>query len=534
MSNKKFGCVPLLGTLIVLLVGGGYLFNRFLLGKELTPLEGAKLIPQETIMTSYITTETQDWSQLEQVGIPQEILQAGIDNLEKDLTNNSTINYEQDIQPWLGGAMVAVLPETAVNNNSDNVLFILGIKNKLKARDFVKKLEKEGQQTSKETEYKGIKITEFIQPDQETMYSAVVSNKLLLAANRQPLEKAIDTYKGEPSLLEKPEAKQALSKPSKLKNSLVQIYITNYSQLAKSLSKGQAIPPVAITQIQQVNSVALAISPEPKGLHLQAIAELNESANQTNLPLAKGKILSQFPGDTVALISGQGINQIWSTSVTELEKDQQFNNYLQMMRTSLQQYLNLNLDQDIFGWMDGEFVFAAIENQQNIIPELGIGLGGAIMLETTNPDAAKTTLSKLENIFSFSLSPSQKNVNGTNITEWREPESNFAFSYGWVNDNSLLFTIGDSVFESMSNSKNNSLVNSDKFKNITKELPSDNFGYFYLDFEPIIAIVNNLPSQEKQNLTPEAIALINSIQGLGAASTLNKSTSQVDLLVKFK
>jgi hypothetical protein len=87
----------------------------------------------------------------------------------------------------------------------------------------------------------------------------------------------------------------------------------------------------------------------------------------------------------------------------------------------------------------------------------------------------------------------------------------------------------------MSKVNKNSLSNSDKFKAIAKDLPSDNFGYIYLDFEPIISVINNLPNQEKENLTPEAIALLNSIQGIGATtSTANKSSTQLDLLVKFK
>jgi hypothetical protein len=275
MSNQKNGggCLPLIGTVIIIFIGGGYLFNRFFLGKELTPLEGAKLIPEEALITSYISTEPQAWSKLDNVGIPKQIIQDSIDSLEEELVTNSTINYQEDIQPWLGGVMVAVLPETTTPQ--DNVLVILGIKNKLKARSFFKKLEKEEQQTSQEIQYKGITITETTESGKQQIYSTVLDNKLLLAFTRQPLEQAIDTYKGEPSLLSQPEAKQALSQPLKLQNSLGQVYFTNYSQLVKRLTNTQKISPALLAQLEQINSVVLGVSSETKGLHFQAVTQVN-------------------------------------------------------------------------------------------------------------------------------------------------------------------------------------------------------------------------------------------------------------------
>jgi hypothetical protein len=104
MTSKKSGCgcFPILGIGLALAFGGLYFFN----GKKLTPLEGAEVIPQEAIVSGYISTDLKDWSQLEEIGIPKSILDNNIEQINTEFITNSNIVYQEDIKPWLGGAML--------------------------------------------------------------------------------------------------------------------------------------------------------------------------------------------------------------------------------------------------------------------------------------------------------------------------------------------------------------------------------------------------------------------------------------------
>jgi hypothetical protein len=532
MSSQK--SLALAGVGIAFLVGAGYAASRWLVGGELTPLAAAELISQEAVITGYLSTDPNDWSQLERVGIPQSLLENNWKKARQEMFAGTKIDYARDLQPWLGGMAFAIIPDATTQELSEpGFLAIFGIKNKLKAYAFLKKVEQEAKNIQK-TDYHGITIRES-QDSSEPSYVAVVGNKILVATNRQVIEQAIDTDKGLPSLADREETKAAFSEKLALKNSLGQIYLTNYPQLIKSLAQSQNNSELdALPVWDEVNYIVVGIGAENQSLRLQSITQLNSERLTQGFSQPSGKLLAQLPENTISLVNGSSINQIWSNTVTQLEADRTVNGYLNMLRGGLQMSSGLDLDRDIFGWMDGEFAVGLISTQTAIIPGLGFGLGGAMLFETKQPDLAKQTLAKLENLLQLSVggAPNQIEIQGKTMTQWREPQSNFTLAYGWLDNNSLMFAVGEEVAESLGTK---SLAKNTKFKAIAKQLPNKNFGYFYLDMDPIATGINGLSDYQKQEITPEAIELINSIDSIGATSTMSSPTTvRGDLAIRFK
>ncbi|MGL5807893.1 MAG: DUF3352 domain-containing protein [Xenococcaceae cyanobacterium] len=539
MTNQRTGrnFLPIVGVGIAIAAGGYYLSNRFLFGSELTPLRAAEIIPKEAVAIGYVSTEAQDWSQLQQIGIPQSLFQKNVDSAKKELFSNTNITYEGDIKPWLGGAAFAVFPSSSAGLRSENsTLLIFGIKNKLQAYNFFKKLEKEPNRSFKQTDYKGITITESNSERKQTAYTALLDDRLVAGIDRATVEEAIDVYKGEASLVSNDETKQILTQNLKLDRSVAEIYFVNYGKLLQDLASMGGTTTLNTLPLNSVKSMAIGIGSKEKSLHVRAIAKFDSEKFSLDLSPSKGQIISQFPDNTIAFFNGQKIDRYWSNTVTQLEQIPDTGNYLNEARVQFKNNVGLDLDRDIFGWMNGEFALGILSTQSPIIPNLGMGLGGVLALETSNPDTAKTTLAKLENLMQHSgLTPNQKNIDGTTMTQWREPNSNVALSYGWLKDNRLVFTLGDSVMDSIALSKTNSFDRNTKFSAIVKQLPSENLGYFYLDLEPFVSAFNRLPDYQKGNVTPEALDLMNSLVGIGGATTMpDKSTSQVDMLVRFK
>ena len=540
MSSNKFGCGcwSFLGITSVLLFGGWYINFSGWLGKELTPIEGAKLIPKEAIVTSFISAEPQNWSQLQQLGLPEteRLIQENIANLKQEFYSSTTLNYQQDVQPWLGELMVAILPEQSSTSEDENILIVVGIKNKLKALGFLKKIQKKNEEDWQEKKYRGIAITEVKNQNGEIISSALLENKLVVSNDRQTLEKAIDTYKGENSLASEPSFQQILSQKLTIANPVAQVYFTDFDYLIEQIAK-QEISATTLADLQQLESVVMGFGIEKEGIHLQSITNLKTEDNNSNFISTDNKILTKLPTDTIATINGQNIDRIWLTTVKQLETDNDLRRVLNMGRLSFRYGTGLDLDRDFFSWMDGEFAFSIMTTKKKNIPELGIGLESVIILETSKPNKAKATLAQLEKILqsNFLIQSKQKKVaNKQTITEWYIPQNSFSLAHGWIDKNYLFFTVGNAPWEFVNNYTDNSLHQSDKFKAIAQKLPENNFGYFYLDMKQIIPILNKLPA-DRTDISPEALTVLNSMRGIGATATMPDTfTSQLDVLVLFK
>jgi hypothetical protein len=523
----------LAGVGVALLGSGGYAANRLIFGQELTPLGAAELVPQEAFMTAYLSTDVNAWKELAQSGLPKKLLEDNWEEVKQGMLADSNIDYSTDIQPWLGGMALALMPSDASQALAEpEFLVIVGIKNKLKAYQFLKKIEQESKkiQTS---EYQGIKITEN-QSLSESSYVAVIGNQAIFATKRQVIEKAIDTYQGSPSLADNAETKTAFAEQLNLQHSLGQIYLTNYKSLLKSVEGGQTGSQLSASPVlDEVKYMVLGIGAEEQSLQWRSLTKFNSDQLTKGFKQPSGKLLAQLPENSISVVNGSNINQIWANTASVLAADPNLNGSLNMLRGGLQMSTGLDLEQDIFGWMDGEYALGLIPTQTAIIPELGTGLGGALLLETQQKDLAQKSLVKLESLLQSTTgtTPTEIKVQGKTMTQWREPSSNFTLTYGWMDDNSLIFTAGEQVAESIGTKF---LAKSDKFNQLTKQLPEQNFGYVYLDMNPLAKLIHGLPDNQTSEIPPETIELVDSIDSIGATSTMPDSTTvRGDLAIRF-
>jgi hypothetical protein len=533
------GCLPILGVLVLLGAGGAYVYFRFLLGTELTPIEGARVVPQEALVTTFIDTDDRSWSQIERLGTPeaQNLFGDRLRQLPQQMLSEQNIDYDKEVRPWLGNVMLATLPspkESSFVSSDSSVLIVAGIKDKLKALDFANKLKNRQGQAIEESEYKGIKITSSSQGG-ERISSAVLDNRLVLSPDRQTVEKAIDTFKGEPSFASKQGANEALEQKLQLQNPLVQIYLTDYAALVdRSLALSPKSSPIndnTLKQLGQVKSVVAGISLEEDGVHFQAIAQLDPESVKRQLSPAKGEILARFPADTLLLISGQGISQAWSDFVDRSREVPELQAWLEQTRESFRQF-DLDLDRDILGWLDREFAIGIVPASQGMWSQFGIG--GTIVLQTSDRATGETTVAKLERLAQNTpwLSFEQREIDGKKITEVRNFAKQAVMSYGWTDNNSLSIGFGNSFWEG---DRSEPLPQSPSFRAIAGKLPSNNLGYFYLNMEKTAPVVNTFPQVENTLSSPEASATIDSIRGIALTATMpNSTTSQLDLIISMR
>ncbi|WP_427160725.1 DUF3352 domain-containing protein [Aliinostoc sp. HNIBRCY26] len=548
-ENKSKFLIPVVGAVVVV-VGSvaAYMYLRGPAGDGAGALSSAKLVPSSALMATYISTDPKSWAKLQQFGTPeaQKLVTQGLEDFNKNVLTSNDISYEKDIQPWVGGLMIAVLPPQQTQSNPSGiqrqpepqVLMIAGIRDKLSALNFANKLKGQKGVKTKESDYKGEKIIETsTENNSSPTYSAVLNNSYVVFSPQRPVvEKAIDTYKGQPSFITKDGANLVFNKGVDVQNSLAQIYIPDYAgmiqQIAATSPSGTALTPQTIKQLQQVKSMVAAVGVDNEGVRFKAIANLDPTKNKFQYQNSPAKIVGQFPTETFALITGQGISQTWKTIVEQSNEYPEFKQGLEQTRSQLKT-ANFDLDKDIFGWMDGEFALGAVPSDKDILAS--VGFGGAMVFDTSDRQTAAATLAKLDNLAKTqSITVATKNVNGKDITEWQIPQQGALFAHGWLDQDTVFLAVGGPVAEALVN-KNQTLENSESFKTITSSLQKPNGGYFYLDMDKTMSIVNRFAAQSQQPIPPEANAILSSIRGIGVtAVSPDQSTSQIEMLLALK
>ncbi|MBD1929370.1 DUF3352 domain-containing protein [Trichocoleus sp. FACHB-90] len=550
MSERKpNSLVPIVVGTAVLIVGGvgGYLYLKGGLGGDATsPLGSAKVVPDEALMAGFVSTDPKAWAQLEQFGTPeaQKLVAKGLNNFNKDMLTESNVSYEKDIKPWLGSVMFAVLPSSPVkpvqatsqSTQEPNVLMVVGIKDKISALNFAKKVKKAG---SKEIDYKGIKITED-QGKASKTYTAVLNNHLVFSDQIKTVELAIDTFKGQPSFAGKEGAANILSKGTNVQNSLAQFYVPDYGNMVEELlatnPNATPLPPETIKQLKALKSMVIGVGVDNAGIRMKAIGKIDPTAVvQAEYKPNAGNVVSQFPADTIALISGGGISRTWDAVVEQSKKDPEAQKAFEQTRLQLKESLNLDLDKDIFGWMDGEFAMAAIPSSQGILAP--VGFGGALVFQTSDRKTAENTFSKLDALAKGnSITVAQRNVKGKAVTEWQIPQQGAFLGRGWIDENTMFIAIGGPIADVIATKPSQTLDNSPSFKAATASLHKPNAGYFYLDMDKTMSLVNRqLPASQKNAIAPETAAVLNSIRGVGLTATQSdKTTAEIEVLLALK
>jgi hypothetical protein len=548
MPNKisKF-LIPVVGATVVL--GGGiaaYLYFKAPLGGNVSAMDSAKVVPAEALASAYINTDPQAWAKLQQFGTPQaqQLLAQNLENFKKQVFTDNNISYENDIQPWVGGVMIAVLPPnlakpaqltTPAPGQTQNILLVVGIKDKLGALNFANKLKADKNLKIQESDYKGETITEIDQG--KPTYSAVLNNaEVVLSPERHTVEEAIDTFKGQPSFASKEGASNILAQGAEVQNPLVQVYVPEYGsavqQLVASNPQAPQLSPQALNQLKLVKFMVAGVGVDEAGLRFKAAANLDPNLNQIPYQQTSSKIIGQLPSDTFALINGQGISRIWQTFLAQSKDYPQVQQQLQQVRERLQT-ANFDLDKDIFGWMDGEFAISAIQSNQGVLAP--VGFGGALLFNTSDRQTAEATLSKLDDLAKKqSVNVAQRNIEGKDITEWQISQQGALLAHGWLDQNTLFVAIGGPIADSVVEHKSPTLDASDTFKAATDSLQKPNGGYFYLDMDKALTLLNHI-SPLATSYPPGTSDILNSIRGVGiTALSPDKSTSKLEMLVALK
>lgn len=442
-----------------------------------------------------------------------------LSKLKTSLLAKSRIDYKQDIQPWLGDEITLAITTLDIDRDPENgqqpgYLMALATKQPQKSREFVElffsKRALAGANLAVE-QYKGVKlIYDNSQPEQDLLTGAVVGEGFVLFANNpKVLREAINNVQAPDLNLTKfPEYQKATKQVPK--GSLAVAFLN-----LPMVAKWQGLELSEKTYDSEIISLAL----NPKGL-LAETTFLASSEIATSSPLLSKPVeaLQYIPASADLAISGSNLSNLGNSDLAKLWKQATATIYgsgkdvipLLKPLADIQKRWGVNLAEDIFSWVQGEYAIALLPQQTT--PHW--------IFLVENTEGVQQGVAHLDAIASSNgLSISPLTLGKQKISAWTElvttskqpnikerPSLSIEAKVQGVHTtlgNYEIFTSDLETMDEVLTAKDNSLIDNPNFQDSIAAIPQQNQGYIYLDWS------------KSQNLLERQLPILKLVEVLG-------------------
>jgi hypothetical protein len=410
------------------------------------------------------------------------------------------LDYRKDIQPWLGEEISLAVTSLDSDRDPDNGIkpgYLLAVKAQdgELAREFLQ-LSYSQQALSGTSDlifeqYKGVNLIykKPLASAKNTNFtsSAVVGDFVLFANSPKVLKDAINNVQvPELNLSNAVAYQEALNTIS---DKRIAISYVNIPALSAWIANVNAPENPDIKQ-----TLTLALSAKPQGLAIQT-ALIGVKGEQDKLPALNAPVgaLKYTPEVSILTAAGTNLNQLWIDVDQGLAKDSPLQQLVNLALNRLQEPLGVNLPEDIFTWIQGEYALS-------LVPSANGNLVDWVFVAENSPDAT-TAIEHLDELATQQkLSVGNLPLLDTSVTAWTKLTTSKTKSrlasfdaqvkglHTTIGNYTIFATSVEAMAQAISGG-DNALLNSDKFRNAITSLPKENDGYFYLDWSQIEPIL---------------------------------------------
>ncbi|QHG16941.1 DUF3352 domain-containing protein [Nostoc sp. ATCC 53789] len=424
-----------------------------------------------------------------------------LSKLKTSLFAKSGIDYKQDVQPWLGNEITLAITTLDIDRDPENgqqpgYLLALATKQPEKSREFVELLFSKralSGATLAVEEYKGVKlISDNSQPEKDLLAGAVVGEGFVLFANDpKVLKDAINNVQA-PDL-------NLTSSPE-------------YQKATKELPKGGLavaflnLPVVAKWQglelsEQLYNSEIISLALNPKGLLAETTFLTSSEILTPSATLSKPVGALQYvPASAGLAISGSNLSNLGESDLAKLWRQATASIYgsgedvvsrLAKPLVDVQKQWGINLPEDIFSWVQGEYAIALLPEKEQTTPHW--------IFVVEKSESVEQGIARLDAIASSNgLSINPLTIDKQKVSAWTElttaakksdPKEGASFSIETkvrglhtTLGNYEIFTSDLETINEILTTKDNSLIDNPNFQDSIAAIPLPNQGYIYLDW----------------------------------------------------
>jgi Protein of unknown function (DUF3352) len=417
-------------------------------------------------------------------------------SLEKQLVSTTGLDYQTQIQPWLGDEITLAVTSLDFDRNPDNgvqpgYLLAVATKDKKLAKVFLqssysKNVISETSDLIFES-YKGVNLIYQRHRDNPVNIrlsaTAILDNFVLFANDPKILRDAINNVQVRTlNLKNSPNYQEALKTISEPR---IGIVYTNFPALSAWLGH---LPIPEIPEITQTLTVAFSL--KSKGLVAQT-ALLGGSEHGEEPPVLSKPVgaLAYVPVESILTAAGTNLNKLWSQIETGLANKSPLQQLLNRILVSVQEPLGLDFSEKVFPFIQGEFSLA-------LIPSLDGGEPDGIFVAQKVPDVNFSewveNFDKLaqEQGYSVGYLPLLNNTvtvwtklntatgNKGNVTSL---EARVSGVHADVNDYVIFATSVAAMSQALSTPEI-TLIHSRKLQQAIAAISPENDGYFYVDW----------------------------------------------------
>jgi Protein of unknown function (DUF3352) len=446
---------------------------------------------------------------------------AEFEQIKKTLLANTGLDYSRDIQPWIGDEITFAITTPDFDRDSNNgkqagFLLAVSSQNIDRSQQFLESYWKKQSLTTKAVkfaEYKGIKLSYKELPTiQKNSDSISPLNRLALPSSSLPSSFATALISGSSNSEDRRSFVLFADNQKVLRDAIDHVEASNlnlnntpeYQKALQQLTQGRiALGFVNLPQLEteqkpqfSLNSLAVAVGVNRRGLVAQTA--LVTDREKTAIPALSAPVqaLQYIPSASPFAVASISLNSFWSEFSSAVSANPELSKLVDRTVADIQTGWGIDLPQDIFNWVQGEYALAVLPGASNS--------SDWIFAAETSADSQKA-IDKLDEIArSKEYSIGTFTLRNQKITAWTQLTT--SQNYGTENKRKSAIeteakgvraTVGkyeifttsvEAMDEALKAAETGSLVADRDFQTSIEPLPPSNDGYFYLDWPSSRAI----------------------------------------------
>jgi hypothetical protein len=400
MKLRSFFSFLIAGVLALLgLSAGGFYWLtthtplNLLAGGPTTTPAAAVFVSKQTPLLASMLVNPDRLEALRQVfATPEERSRshAEFEQIKKSLLANTGLDYSRDIQPWIGDEITLAVLDIDFDGDSNNgkqsgFLLAVSSKNVGRSQQFLDSYWRKQSRADKTVQseiYKGVQINYKQVPIANKKTSPISPfNPLSLPKTTLPPSFATAAIGGSSDSGNNQSFVLFANSPTVIRDAVNNVAAANlnlnsspnYQKAFQQLTQGRiALAFVNLPQSQteqnpqvSLNSLAVAVGVNRRGLLAQT-ALVTSRENTASPTLSEPvKALQYIPSASPVAVASTDLKNFWADLSSAVSANAEVSKLVDRTLADIQQVWGVNLQQDIFNWVQGEYALGLLRNSSN-------------------------------------------------------------------------------------------------------------------------------------------------------------------------
>jgi len=503
--------------------------------------QAAKMMPADTPFYVGMSLNLQNqagYENLKKIYLDNPDVKKALDEAKANVTEETSIVFEEDVQPWLGTeaalGVFNITQETMSSGSPPDMLIVVSTRDVKASEAALEKfragLAESSGRPFEEGTYQG--VTYWFQKAESgsDTYVAIFNSFVVFTASEETLFGAIDRAKSDGESLADNENFQAAM--GELPKNGAFFTFVDWATIADLVAQNATmeLSPEQLSQLKAIQSMGMAVTLQPDGVQMDTAirfdpTKLPESAQaMLNRPASPNTVLTKIPSGALGFYNSSDLRSIWQQIRESLAANPDFEKQL----ADMQEQTGINLNEDVFGWMTGEFalVLAKVEPAQptdESLPAFNLPLGGYLLIGASDARTAQDKVAALIEAINKDQEPpalmfESKTIGGHAMQTIPDPATGGVMGgYGFW-DNYVIAGYHEDALKAAFAAPDDPIANSPNFKTVSNRLPAKNYGYFYVDIDAVRGLVESLLTDSTREGYDSARPFIEPLRALGVAA----------------